>query len=211
MIKAERHVAAVEVPHFRGAYARRPDCDARAALVELLEVDQLFQRPAQRIDRIIASRVRSEPVVRAQERHRVRAEEGRNARSDRAPIAGRCCEPIGETLWDELVVLYTRPELAQFLEALAGLASGDERRVDRSDRRADHPLRGDSGLVQRLVYADLIGAERASALEDENGLAERGHFLGERSHAHFLSNACSSCGLGGAGAISPVMRRALRW
>ena len=77
-----------------------------------------------------------------------------------------------------MVVLDARPELAEFLDALAGLASGDQRGVDRADRGADHPLRGDSGLIERFIDADLIGAERASALEDENGLAEAGHFLG---------------------------------
>ena len=48
--------------------------------------------------------------------------------------------------------------------------AGDQRGVDGADRRSDHPVGLDAGLVQRLVDADLIGAERAAALQHEHDL-----------------------------------------
>ena len=68
---------------------------------------------------------------------------------------------------------------------------------------------GDPGFVERFVNADLIGAERPAALEDENGLAERGHFLGEiAGHADFLSRMMGSAVR--TGSMDPVMSRAPR-
>src|SRR6266705_1896114 len=104
-----------------------------------------------------------------------------------------------------MVVLNARPELAQFLDPLAGFAASNQRRVDRADRSADHPVGSDSGLVKRFIDADLIGAERPSALEDEHRLAESRDFAFERLlHAHFLSSGRASLGCGKAG-ISPVI------
>ena len=56
-------------------------------------------------------------------------------------------------------------------EALVGAIAGDQRCVDRSDRRADYPVRLLARLVQRLVDARLVRAERAAALQDEHRLA----------------------------------------
>src|SRR3712207_9393074 len=44
--------------------------------------------------------------------------------------------------------------------------------VERADRGADHPVGLDAGLVQCLVEAGLIGAQRATALEHQHDLAE---------------------------------------
>ena len=68
-----------------------------------------------------------------------------------------------------------------------------------------------SGLVQRLVDADLIGAEGPAALQDEHGLAELCDFVCEGLHAHFLSSRWERSGGGVGRPISPVMSRALRW
>ena len=68
------------------------------------------------------------------------------------------------------------------------------------------------GLVQRLIDADLIGAERATALQDEDGLAERGNFLG--SDLVMELPFMRPCGLllgVWSQSRSPVIRRALRW
>ncbi len=60
------------------------------------------------------------------------------------------------------------------LEAMFDRISGDQRGVDRADRGADHPVGLDARFVQRLVDADLVGAERAAALEDQDDLTQRG-------------------------------------
>ncbi len=49
--------------------------------------------------------------------------------------------------------------------------AGDERTVDGADRGADHPVGLDARFVQRLVDADLVGAECATTLHDQNDLS----------------------------------------
>ena len=67
---------------------------------------------------------------------------------------------------------HAAPEFAQPRQPVRGLVAGDQAGVDRADRGADHPVRLDAGLVQRLVDADLVGAERAAALQHQHDLAE---------------------------------------
>src|SRR6516225_3927946 len=62
------------------------------------------------------------------------------------------------------------PEFLQTLEAVLRRISGDQRRIDRTNGRADHPVDIDAGLLHRLVDAELIGAQRAAALQDEHDL-----------------------------------------
>ena len=50
---------------------------------------------------------------------------------------------------------------------------GEERAVERADRRADDEVGDDPGLEQRPQHADLTGAEHAAAAEDEGGRRPR--------------------------------------
>ena len=50
------------------------------------------------------------------------------------------------------------------------MVAGDDARIDGADRRADQPVGLDAGIVQRLIDAALIGAERAAALQHEHDL-----------------------------------------
>ena len=51
--------------------------------------------------------------------------------------------------------------------------AGDQAGVDGADRGADDPVRLDAGLMQRLVDAGLVGAERAAALQHQHDLARQ--------------------------------------
>ncbi len=55
----------------------------------------------------------------------------------------------------------------------SGSIAGDQCAVDGADRRADDPVGLDAGLMQGLDDADLVGAERAAALQHEHGLWPR--------------------------------------
>jgi hypothetical protein len=48
--------------------------------------------------------------------------------------------------------------------------SGNQACIDRADRRADDPVRVNSVFVQRVVDTGLVGAERAAALQNQDGL-----------------------------------------
>ena len=71
----------------------------------------------------------------------------------------------------QLLAPHPAPEFLQPLQTIFRLVAGDQAGVDGADRRADDPIRLDAGLMQGLIDARLIGAERAAALEDEDGLA----------------------------------------
>ena len=91
------------------------------------------------------------------------------------------------------------PENLQAFEPALRRVAGDDRRIDRADRDAANPVRLDMGLVQRLIDAGLIGAERAAALQHQrdavaalrppaarmDGLFE---MWASRIHIHLLQN-----------------------
>jgi hypothetical protein len=59
------------------------------------------------------------------------------------------------------------PEDSQSLEATLRRIAGNDRRVDAADRNAADPVRLHALLVQGLIDAGLIGAERATTLQDK--------------------------------------------
>ena len=124
---------------------------------------------------------RPERDVRVDEGGRVGAEEGGDAGADRHHIAGHHAEPVRRCSHN-VVLLDPAPEFRQPVHPLAGRASGDQRGVDRPDGGSDHPVRIDAGFMQRLVDADLVGAESAAALKNQHGLAEILHFPCKRRH-----------------------------
>src|SRR4051812_15449491 len=77
------------------------------------------------------------------------------------------------------------PELLEPIQAVARPVAGDQPRVDGADRRADYPVGLDPGFAEALIDAGLIGAERAAALEDQDGLAHR---LGAPRNVRVLFN-----------------------
>ena len=66
------------------------------------------------------------------------------------------------------------PEGPEPLDAMFRPVAGDDRAIDGADRDAGDPLRLDTMLGKRLVGAGLIGAERPTALQNEDGLVAIG-------------------------------------
>jgi len=73
--------------------------------------------------------------------------------------------------------LHTIPEFAEVFETSTGLVARDDGCVDRADRGADHPVRFDTGLVERLIDTALISTERPAALKHQNDLARQSRRL----------------------------------
>ena len=67
--------------------------------------------------------------------------------------------------------LHASPEFLKRGKAIFNSIAGDDGRIDGADRGADDPVGLDARLVQRLIDAALIGAERAAALQHERHLA----------------------------------------
>src|SRR6516164_11072788 len=92
-------------------------------------------------------------------------------------------------------VLHAPPKRVQSIQPGLDRVAGDHRAVDRADRRADHPVRLNAGLMQRLIDADLISAKRAATLEHEDDLSVLFlQFLRERvAHGGARAPYRSSC------------------
>ena len=63
------------------------------------------------------------------------------------------------------------PELTQPFEPLVRRVTGDQGRIDGANGGADHPVRLDAALVQRVVDTPLVGAQGAAALKHKHHLA----------------------------------------
>ena len=154
-------------PHMGRAH-RQP----RLLAIDQREIDELLERLAQRLGRVVAGMVGAERDMRAEEGLRVDLEETGNAGRQRSPRGERVGDAgPGRKQAPEVRALHAAPELLQPVEAVFAPVAGDDAGVDGADRCADDPIGLDARLVQRLVDAALIGAERAPALEHERALA----------------------------------------
>ena len=185
VVGVERLVAAVEVAHLAAARIDRAHRQPRVALADVLEVDQRVQGVAQRRRAVVGRLLDADHRLRAAQRRHARREEGRDAARHGVQVGEQLAHaPPGEWPGGRMLpVLDAAPEVVQPREPVAGLIAGDQRRVDRADRRADDPVGLDAGFVQRLVDAHLVGAECAAALQHEHDLAGQGAALGIRFHA----------------------------
>src|SRR5262245_6274467 len=73
--------------------------------------------------------------------------------------AGEAGEPPGSRRRDAL------PEGAQSVDTILRRIAGNDRRVDRADRNARHPVGGIFGGSERLIDAGLIAAKGPAALQ----------------------------------------------
>ena len=135
------------------------------------EVDELVERLLQRCGRIEAGMIGAERHVGAEKGAWVRLEEGRDAAQQRLPIGMVSGRPVQAGTANCGVMRHARPEFLEPLEAFGARIAGDDAGVDGADRGADDPVGLDAVLVQRVVDAGLVGAERAAALEHEHDLA----------------------------------------
>src|SRR5262245_8446946 len=166
----DRSLAAVEVAHLAGVHVRGADGESRRAALDEREVDEIAQGLFQRSGRVETGLVLPERIMRAEEGKRIGLEEARNAAEQRRPVGGRVGQLRPARQAPELLAPHPAPELLQPVEAVLRLVARDQAGIDGADRGADDPIRLDARLVQGLIDARLVGAERAPALEDENNL-----------------------------------------
>ena len=151
------------------------DRQARRALIDQIEIHQLRQRPFQRRGRVIAGIVGAERIAVAGMGQRVGPEETWNAVGYRRPVREFFVEARKDVAKiPDRILLHLLPEFAQPRQTVLRCITGDQAGIDGADRGADDPVRLDAGLVQRLVDAGLIGAERAAALQHQHDLPRLG-------------------------------------
>jgi hypothetical protein len=148
---------------------------ARCALVDQIEIHQLRQRPLQRRGRVIAGIVGAERIAVAGMGQRVRPEKAGNAVGHRRPIRELFVEVRQDVAKaPDRALLHLLPEFAKARQPVQRRVAGDQAGVDGADRGADDPVRLDPGLMQGLIDAGLIGAERAAALQHQHDLPRFG-------------------------------------
>jgi hypothetical protein len=163
---------AVEIVHLAGLHFCRSDRETRFPRVQSPWIDQLFKRAFERLGRIIADTFRAQRQ-QAEKRRRIGLEEiVKAAGNDR-----HVCRPLPEQRRHpgqlrERWMCDPAPEFLEARQALLRRVAGNQARIDGADRGADHPVRLDAGFAQRLIDADLVGAERAAALQHEDDLAK---------------------------------------
>ena len=204
-------VAAVEIAHLAGADMGGADRQPRRALIDQIEIDQFGQRLLQRRGRVVAGAVGAERIAVAGMGQRVGPEEAGNAVGHRRPVGQLFVEArkdVAKT--PDRILLHPLPEFAQPRQPVLRRIAGDQAGVDGADRGADDPVRLDAGLVQRLIDAGLIGAERAAALQHQHDLARQSDLASDfdvrrRSSMSLMSRSlrCCICYV----AISALLRR----
>src|SRR5882757_6353025 len=73
-----------------------------------------------------------------------------------------------------MTVFDALPKGAHSVHPFGARAARDDRGIDGADRRADDPVEVDGELIEGLIDADLIGAERPAALEHQHLLTVGG-------------------------------------
>jgi hypothetical protein len=89
------------------------------------------------------------------------------------------------------------PELAKPENAFVRQVAGDDRGVDRADRRAGDPVGPDAAILERRIGAGLVRAERAAARQHQRDPVETGQALvGSRARQTSLlrSTPCNPVG-----------------
>ena len=186
MTDIERRLARIEIMHFARLDVRGADGQSRRAGIDQIEIDQFRQVVAQRLDRIIASLFCAQRNFLTHKSQRVGFEKRRYAAHHRAHRPQRT-EQICKRPVKNLAMLDAAPEFAQLIKAVTRFIARNQCRIDRANRGSDHPIGFDPSFVQRLIDADLIGTERAAALEDQYRLTERCEFFIEiGGHESFL-------------------------
>src|SRR5476649_1399836 len=171
----QRLLVTVEIAHRAAARVDGADGQARVAGVEVVEIDQRFERRAQRRGLIKGRALGADLGVQIPPRGRIRREERRYAlpHDHRVGVGAR---QAGQA---ERILLHAVPELAQPLQPQLRRIAGDDGAVDGADRCADHPIRLQPRLVHGLVDAELISPQRAAALQHQHDLAGDGGLVVE--------------------------------
>jgi hypothetical protein len=88
--------------------------------------------------------------------------------------------------WPRVGTLHPLPEIVELGKAILRRIARNDAGVDGTYRGPNNPIRFDSHLAQRLVYADLVGTEGATALKHK-------HDLSVRLPAKFIDRLLNHC------------------
>ena len=173
MVGAQVAVAAVEMGQFARTHIDGADRHAHVALlVQVIEVDQFFQGRRQRagvIERGLFGRHLHAEGEAAEQARREEARHPAHDRVDRVPPDIGAPQFVFDQVHVHAVGMRDAvPELLDPRQPIGRCIAGNQGRVDGANRGAHDPVGHQIVLMQRLVDAGLVGAERAAALQHQH-------------------------------------------
>src|SRR5262249_10375633 len=116
-------------------------------------------------------RIGAEGNVGAKECARVWFKKIRNAAEDRPPVGNHVGQSAPCRSGEPRAVRHPRPEFLKPLESILAGIAGNQAGIYRANRCSDDPIWLNAAFMQRVIDAGLVGAECASALQNQDGLA----------------------------------------
>src|SRR6516165_3376098 len=180
MFESDLMLGVVEIGEIAAAYFDRADAKAHLAGIDTVKIDQTLERRTQWRVVVIARFVRTARRPHGR-RWQARHEEIRRAEQQDthgARLIEKLMPIVAEFDLAEIGYAEWRsrnrvPKFAQRVHPLRRRISGDDRRVDGTDRDSGNPIGMQIGLGQRLINARLISPERAAPLQQQRDLFER--------------------------------------
>ena len=194
MVQPQRLLAAVEVAHRAAVGIDGAHRQPGRARCQCVKVNQIGQRAGQRRGAVVRRLLDAQVGARAAQGGQAGLKKGRDAAQHRGDVGQRVAQaqPV-QRAGEGVLQLDMAPERRQLVQPPIGPIAGDQRSVDGADRCADHPVRLDAGLVQRLVHPPLVGAQGAAALQHQHHLAGQ---LGLGVGGGLAAGVRPGCGLG---------------
>ncbi len=171
VLGADRLLGAVEVHRIAGAHVDGAHAEPHLAVVDAVEIDQPLQRALEGAGVVVAGH--GGGGAQQQGGVQARLEEAGDAEQragGSAPLVeqGTVTQVLRHLLPEARG--HEVPELLQARDTVFRRVAGDERRVDGADRDARDPVEGRMRVEQCLVHPRLVGAQGATALEDEGAV-----------------------------------------
>ena len=167
VLKTDGLCFAVEITHLAASHADKPKRESRLSAIDEIEINEVRQQLLERIDAIQPGPLDANFGLDFPGDRRVGTIE--------AAHAGQQGLEMAPWLWQAGFKM--RPELPQPLKPVRDTVARDNGAVQRTDRRANHPIRLDTSLMERLVGTGLIASGSAAALHDKHDLTGKPHVI----------------------------------
>src|SRR6516162_3070766 len=165
MLERDRHMAAVKIMHSARTHIDRAEGQPRLSGIDPREVDDAVKRLVQGLNGIEPCTFDADWGVQTPGQITIGGEiPGKSAENCHHLIGDIATNERKRSLSPNWLLLHAIPKLGKLIKSLPRFVAGDDGAVNRTDRGADDPVGLDPALVERLINATLICAERAPAL-----------------------------------------------
>src|SRR5215471_5807793 len=204
----------IEIYEITGAHIDRPDAQSGFAGIDALKIDEALKRALQQLRVVEACRLQG--ALGVEPRRGLAQREKSGSASKHGPVCAHLVEqpareislqpqvaegagPVEQRICRDLF-----PEAAELRHTLGWMVTGDNGGVDSADGNAGDPIRVKVRFGERFIDPGLIGAQRATPLQQQSEALE-GRPVG--NSVRFAAPAKSSFSLGGSVHSPPPLIR----